>query len=386
MIDWLRRIKERWLSPLPSRPKNRADSDELIKRVLEAAAIAEAEGDADRMRSSTYRLLRLELYERAWELRIRAAGLKRKSSIPEWEGDDLSGRTILIRADTTKDRVGEELRLARFIAPVAQRAHDCIVLAEPRLVPLLRRSFTGLDVRPRNVDDAAALAEADVIAFYETIAFYYAKTAEQMRRSFVPLRADPILTASIRQRYRQIAHGPLIGISWWSSNEGKVLPDLKDWAPLLDWPSATFVSLQYGDIASDLEVLQGLTGGRVIHDTDIDQLADLDGFAAQIAALDAVVSISNTTIDMAGMLDAPTLHIRGNKSTAIWPQSGPSPWYPRMVFVYQEQRPWPEVFAEARTRLEHLVSTGKQSGESRTEDNATAAPGMRQTSVLSEEP
>jgi hypothetical protein len=79
--------------------------------------------------------------------------------------------------------------------------------------------------------------------------------------------------------------------------------------PLLGWKSATFVSLQYGDIQKDLETLRELTGGRVIHDTEINQLVDLDGFAAQIAALDGVISISNTTIDMAGMLGVPTVHI-----------------------------------------------------------------------------
>ena len=59
-----------------------------------------------------------------------------------------------------------------------------------------------------------------------------------------------------------------------------------------------------------LRRLRELTGGRVIHDTEINQLVDLDGFAAQIAALDGVISISNTTIDMAGMLAVPTVHIR----------------------------------------------------------------------------
>ena len=34
--------------------------------------------------------------------------------------------------------------------------------------------------------------------------------------------------------------------------------------------------------------MRELTGGRVIHDTEINQLVDLDGFAAQIAALDGV--------------------------------------------------------------------------------------------------
>ena len=143
--------------------------------------------------------------------------------------------------------------MARFIAPVAQRARRCIVLAEPRLLPLLRRSFPGVDVRPRDIDDAVALAEVDVAAYYETIALHYAKNAEEMRCSFVPLRADPTLVASVRERYKMRSHTPIVGISWGSSNENKVLPDLRSWAPLLGWTSANFVSLQYGDIEHDLE-------------------------------------------------------------------------------------------------------------------------------------
>ena len=75
--------------------------------------------------------------------------------------------------------------------------------------------------------------------------------------------------------------------------------------------------------------MQEFTGGRVIHDPEIDQWTDLDGYAAQIAALDAVVSISNTTIDVAGMMGVPTVHVRDdNLSCAVWPRSGPSPGIP----------------------------------------------------------
>ena len=97
-------------------------------------------------------------------------------------------------------------------------------------------------------------------------------------------------------------------------------------------------------------------GGRIIRDPSIDQLVDLDGFAAQIAALDAVVSISNTTIDVAGMLGKPTVHIRDdNLSSAIWPRSGPTPFYPGMIMLYKQRRPWSDVLAEARAHLEKLI-------------------------------
>jgi len=104
------------------------------ERDLQAAAIAEASGDAETMHRASNTLIRLELYERAWQLRIGAARVTERSPLPEWDGDDLAGRSILIRAYTPRGRIGKELRLARFIAPVARQALRCMVLAEPRLV------------------------------------------------------------------------------------------------------------------------------------------------------------------------------------------------------------------------------------------------------------
>jgi ADP-heptose:LPS heptosyltransferase len=221
----------------------------------------------------------------------------------------------------------------------------------------LRRSFAGVNVRPRGIDDDAVLAEVDVAAYYETIAFHLAKTPEEVLRSFVTLRPDASRVASIRQRYHRIIDRPLIGISWWSANKKKDLPALEDWAPLLRRKEAGIVSLQHGDIEHDLKVLQDLADGPVIHDAEIDQFADLDGFAAQIAALDAIVSISNTTIDIAGMLGVPTVHICDDRFPSFWPPSSPPSWYPGMVFVYKQHRSWSDVLAEAAKRLEHMVST-----------------------------
>jgi hypothetical protein len=357
IVTWWRLwSKERHRDVRAARQKRKTDREEFIRHALDAAARAEAEGNPAEMHDCTHKLLRVELYERAWELRVKAAGLEPHNPVPQWVGSDLTGKSLLIGVCREPISVGEELRLTRFIAPLAQRARRCIVLAERRLVPLLRRSFPEIDVRPRGVDDAAAFAEVDLVAHYEAAAFHYAKTVDEMRRSFVRLQADPILVDSIRRGYRLRGDGPLLGIAWSISNERKVLPDLKSWTPLLQWPSATFVSLQYGDVASDLEVLNELSGGRVINDPEIDQLLDLDGFAAQISALDAVVSISNTTIDMAGMLGTPTLHIRDDKSSQIWPLSGPSPWYPDMVFLYKQRRPWSEVFGEARNHLQQMLA------------------------------
>jgi hypothetical protein len=56
------------------------------------------------------------------------------------------------------------------------------------------------------------------------------------------------------------------------------------------------------------------------------------------------------------MLGVPTAHLRDdNLSSAIWPRTGPSPWYPDMIFVYRERRPWADMLAEAKTRLEKVI-------------------------------
>lgn len=302
--------------------------------------------------------MRLGIFERSWELSCAALQQSRKSPLPEWDGGDLSGRTILVWPNDS--HIGKDIRCSRFIAPVARRAQRCIVLAEPRLVPILRRTFEGVDVRTRGVDDTESLVEADVVASFETLGFHLAKTAEDMTCSFVPLRADPVVVASLRELYRRETAGSLVGISWWSSSGKKDLPNLKNWSLLLSRDLTTFVSLQYeyNEIVSDLEALREIACGRLIHDPSVDQFVDLDRFAAQVAALDAVVTVSNTTIHVAGDLGIPAILIRDDRPYGMWPISGPTPWYPGMTILYKEDRPWPTVFAEARERLDHLLLPG----------------------------
>lgn len=336
--------------------RKRKKAPRSVDDIVQAAERVQAAGDPRAMYELSYKLIRHERYDRAWQLRKAVAELAQPAAVPYWDGADLTGRSLLIRPFVPKNRVGEELRLSRFIAPAAQAAGRCIVLTEARLVPLFNRSFPGIEARVRGADDEASLKEADVIASYETIALHLVKDADEMRRSFVPLHADRARVDAIREKYRQITKGPLIGISWWSSNEKKELPSMEEWAPLLGWDAATFVSLQYGDISRDRRTLDRLAPGRMIYDTEIDQIVDMDGFAAQISALDAVVSISNTTVDTAGMLAAPTVHLRPDKASAIWPSSGPSPWYPGMTILYRQGRPWEQVFAEAREHLERTLS------------------------------
>ncbi len=79
-----------------------------------------------------------------------------------------------------------------------------------------------------------------------------------------------------------------------------------------------YVSLQYGDNPHDMEILRNM-GADFICDDEIDPLISLDDSAAQIAAMDLVVSVSNSTVHLAGAMGVPC--------TAIIPVGHGRVWY-----------------------------------------------------------
>ena len=58
-------------------------------------------------------------------------------------------------------------------------------------------------------------------------------------------------------------------------------------------------------------------------------MLDLDGFAAQVAGVRGVLTISNTTAHLAGALCVPCVVILDNGSITNWPDHGDTtPLYP----------------------------------------------------------
>ncbi len=137
--------------------------------------------------------------------------------------------------------------------------------------------------------------------------------------------------AALRKKYSPDGK-LLVGFSWMSTN--KHFGELKSIPPaeftrLLSFTShMNFVSLQYGDNVEDLKAFKEL-GAEIIVDKDIDPLLSLDDCAAQIAAMDYIVSVSNSTVHFAGAL--------GVKTFAIIPVGHGRVWY---WFTGMKNTPW----------------------------------------------
>ena len=135
---------------------------------------------------------------------------------------------------------------------------------------------------------------------------------------------------------------------------------LKELTPLLQRSEFRFVSLQYGDDAPHLERFHKLSGIEVLHDDTIDPHRDMDGWLCQVAAMDAVVSIANTTVHGAGGLGVPTLCLVSQQSDWRWinPEIYKGCyWYPSVDALYQDSNSnWKLALNEADQWLDKHLS------------------------------
>jgi hypothetical protein len=151
----------------------------------------------------------------------------------------------------------------------------------------------------------------------------------------------------------------VVGLSWWSSHFGKDLPGIEHWTELVRSTPAVFVSLQYGEVAADLAALRAAAPARFLVDASVDQMVDMDRFAAQLGALDAVVTISNTGAHLAGGMGVPTQLIRDDWFRRAWPVlSDRTPWYPRVRVRGKDGRTWAAVFEQVRAGLAGQLGGG----------------------------
>jgi hypothetical protein len=158
------------------------------------------------------------------------------------------------------------------------------------------------------------------------------------------LKVDAVQVAALRRKYAKPGC-VIVGLCWASKGSGqsgsKTLA-LADFAPLLKVPNVVFVDLQYAADADERAAVQAQLGIQIITDSEVDLGGDMDVVAAQVAAMDLVVSVSNTTVHLAGALNVPVWNIvPGHNATGLWhwfADGETSPWYPSMRIYRRRSR------------------------------------------------
>ena len=113
---------------------------------------------------------------------------------------------------------------------------------------------------------------------------------------------------------------------------------LSEWGGILSQPGCTFISLQYGDADEGVAEAKRTHDVSVHIDDAIDPLASMDEWFAQVAAMDLVISVDNSTVQVSGALGIPTWTLLSYVPEWRWLAAGShNPWHPCMTVFRQKQ-------------------------------------------------
>ena len=128
---------------------------------------------------------------------------------------------------------------------------------------------------------------------------------------------------------------------------------LADWSPVLAVPGCQFVSLQYDVVDADIATMGARGFANIWPNPNPDIRTDLDGLAAQIAALDLVITIAGVNAHRAGALARPGFVLVQHTPLWFWVDRGEtSPWYPTLrLFRQDRDGDWIDPIARIATAL-----------------------------------
>ncbi len=295
-----------------------------------------------------------------WRWRCRDFPSERRAfRAAPWAGEPVEGKTLLVWGE---QGVGDEVHFAHMVPDLIDAGANVVLECERRLVPLFKRSFPAATCVARATPPAAETARGiDYQIPIGSLGRWLRGEAARFPKRQSYLAADAAERRALRDKYRDGGDDTLVGIAWISKNpevgDEKSMA-LADWRPLADVPGVRFVDLQYGDTADERRAFERATGKPIVHDDAVDQLADMDAFAAQVAAMDVVVAISNTTVHVAGALGVPTWVMLNAVPLAVWMMKGEtSPWYPSVRLYRQKSAgAWADVVRRIAADLRKFVA------------------------------
>jgi len=297
-------------------------------------------------------------YEARWQLNIYNTK-KRNYVQPLWNGEELENGRLYLWGE---QGVGDEIMFAGLIPDLMLTKSDVVLECDARLQPLFARSFPEIDVVARETQHLEQLHSCpaqDVIAHLPTgslAPLLRADDAAFAKTTSPYLKADPGICETFRARYGR--KKMLVGLAWHSKNKDTGFQrsiDLSHFAPLFNQPNIDWISLQYGD--HDELRYQAAEAALPLHiDRSVDQFVDIDRFAAQVSALDLVITIDNSTAHLAAALGSPVWLLLPAVPEWRWLlERSDCPWYPTMrLFRQSTASDWSTVIARVAEELTAL--------------------------------
>ncbi|MDQ7787551.1 MAG: tetratricopeptide repeat protein [Thermodesulfovibrionales bacterium] len=307
-------------------------------------------------------------FKKGWEeyeWRWKSGGAQMQSlPYPLWDGSLLKGKKVFLYPE---QRIGDDIMFASCIAEVITQAEVCVLKCDARLVPLYERSFPGTKIIGRVEGDRypPELPPPDFTVPVGSLPRILRPDLASFPQQNSYLVPDETKVEEWRSRYSDLGEGLKVGISW----RGGATPDdirirstkLERWADLFAVKGMHCINLQYGDCEGELNEAKEKLGVKIHFWKDADPLKDLDAFAAQIAALDLVISVDNPTVHIAGALGIPAWVLLPSVCDWRWMQDfEDTPWY-ESIRLFRQEKPgeWDVVFESLLSYLRESAAVGR---------------------------
>lgn len=252
---------------------------------------------------------------------------RRPYTVPLWTGEP-----VKLLAIHGEQGLGDEIMFLTCVKQIREqyRVGEIVIEGAERLVKLLRHSL-GCKVYPTH----------DILVKHEKPDAYIPMGS--LPRFIWPVKPNAYLKPTTT--YPK-ANRPRVGLSWFGGSQlthDRLRNTLvEEWKPMLaSWPSAEFISVQYGPRDDEAAVL------GIPHDGS--GIGDLDRLAAMLKSCDLIVSVCNTTIHMAGALGVPCLCLVPSAPAWRYGLTGKKMvWYDSVTLLRQKEgESWASVISRA---------------------------------------
>ena len=307
--------------------------------------------------------------EYEWRRRM-PRGAPAELNIPDWRGQPLDSAPLYIIGEQA---AGDAVMFATCLSDLADRGGPVSLHCETRITGLMRRAFPWLDVSDRLPDDSDPKLRGGHVICLGSLPGLFRRSEADFARSQPYLVAEPSQVAEWRARYRALGDGIKVGFTW-SGGKSHIQQRqraicLPDCMPLFCQPGAHFIDLQFGAHDAARTELRQHFGIAPYRPAEIAPDGDMESFAAQIKALDLVISIDNTTVHFAGALGVPVWTLVPPSPSWRWQiERRDSPWYPSMeLFRRAIGESWGAVLERIGEALAAHISGAERDGENSTD-------------------
>ena len=307
-------------------------------------------------------LLTLGRLREAWpdyEYRRQAnvQGVIYRPSTPQWRGEALAGKRILLLCE---QGLGDSLQFIRYASQVKALGAWVAVRIQAPLKPL----FAGIPEIDFLIDESEPVPETDFHCHLLSLPLAFDTGLEDVPDKTPYLQAPAEAAARWAATLAPLPR-PRVGLVWAGGRrehmaEARLLDArrsirLQQLLPLASCPGISFVSLQKDEARAELGELAGewpiVDFGGELH--------DFAETAALVEQLDLVISVDTAVAHLAGACGRPVWLLNRWDTDWRWLlDREDSPWYPGLrQFRQDEEREWASVILRVESALKLMAGT-----------------------------